>query len=237
MPFNINQFKSVIEKHGGPAKTNLFEVEISPSNLDLEPIVPGVITTDDLRFFCQQVSVPGINLETTYYKPNGIGLPESIPVNVTPDSLNCVFLLDNNHRVMTFFHRWINSVMNVGGARGDNQNGLPVNEIEYKRSYAASELTVRHYSNHDFSRAYEFKYSGVYPTQVSPIDLNWTGGNGIASMTVNFSYSKMIYSGFGSRSFENSANFEGSQSSIANGRDIFQVLSTRINNAADALFG
>lgn len=222
MPFNINDFKSVMNKHGGNARTSLFEVEISPTSTDGSLIAPGIINTGDLRFFCQSVSVPGINLETTPYRPSGIGIPESMPMTAQPEALNCVFMLDSNHRVMTFFHRWISSVMNVGGALGDNSRGLPMHQIEYKSGYAASSLTVRHYSTHNPFGFYEFQYLGVYPTQVSSIDLAWANKDQIATITVNFSYSKMLYSGFSNINVEQSQNFEGSQNSIARGREISQ---------------
>lgn len=203
MSFNINAFKSVMDKHGGPARTSLFQVEFATRSIDGTDIAPGIIPSADLRFFCQSVSVPGINLETTYYRSSGIGFQESIPVGSQPETLNCVFILDNDHRIMTFFHRWMATVMNVGGARGDTASGLPMHQIEYKNSYAASSMTVRHYSTHDKTKSYEFRYLGVYPTQVSTIDLGWGNKDVIATITVNFSYSKLAYQGFINQSVEN----------------------------------
>lgn len=222
MPFNINDFKSVMNRYGGPAMSSLFEVELSPSSIDGTTIAPGIITTSDLRFFCQSVSVPGVNLETTYYKPSGVGFPESMPMNVTPDALNCVFLLDSNHRVMTFFHRWISSIMNVAGG-GDTADGLPVHQIEYKSRYAATSMTVRHYSTHDPFRSYEYQFSGVYPTQISPVELRWSEKSTPATMTVNFSYSKMRYSGFSTQNFS-TVGFTSIQNSIARGGNIPTVV-------------
>lgn len=223
MAFNIHQFKSAMDRHGGNARTSLFEVILTSLNYNNNEIVPGIITDADLRFFCQSVSVPGINLETTYYRATGVGMPESLPMTIQPEPLNCVFMLDSNHRVMTFFHRWISNVMNVGGAMGDNSNGLPIHQIEYKDNYAAKSLIVRHYSTHDPFNFYEYKYEKVYPTQVSNIDLAWANKDQIATITVNFSYSKMLYSGFKNMSYETSSNFEGSQRSIYQGREITQT--------------
>lgn len=196
MAFNINDFKATMDKYGGPARVSMFEVEIASTSLDGTAIAPGIISTRDLRFFCQSVSVPGINLETTYYRPSGIGFPESIPTASTPEALNCVFVLDNQHTIMTFFHRWMNTVMNVGSARGNTDSGLAMHEIEYKSSYAASSMIVRHYSSTNESNTYEFEYLGVYPTQVGNVDLSWSGKDTIATITVNFSYSKLAYQGF-----------------------------------------
>lgn len=222
MTFYINEFKSVMNKYGGPAMSSLFEVELSPSSIDGTSIAPNIISTSDLRFFCQSATVPGVNLETTYYKPSGVGMSESMPMTIAPDTLNCVFLLDSNHRVMTFFHRWISSVMNVTGS-GDTTTGLPVHQIEYKSRYAASSMIVRHYSTYDPLRSYEFQFSGVYPTQVSPVDLRWSEKDTPATITVNFSYSKMLYSGFSTRNFS-SVSTVSSQKSIARGGVIPSIL-------------
>jgi hypothetical protein len=201
VPFNISEFKSVMNKHGGPARTSLFEVVISDNSIDGTPIGGSGITKSDLRFFCQSVSVPGVNLETTPYKPSGVGFSESMVMNSSPDALNCVFLLDSNHRVLTFFHNWITSVSNVSGRGGTNARGLPMHQIEYKSSYAATSMTVRHYSTHDPFNAYEFRYLEVYPTQVSTLELAWSQKDTPATITVNFSYSKLDYQGFSSQSF------------------------------------
>jgi hypothetical protein len=211
--FNISNFKAVMDKHGGPARTSLFEVEIAgKQNLQ------SIISNDDLRFFCQSISVPGINIETTPYKPTGIGFPESMPMNTTPDALNCVFMLDSNHKVITFFHRWISSVVNVSASKGDTTAGLPRHQIEYKSNYMAPSMTVRHYSTSDPFRSYQYVFYGVYPTQVSAIDLAWATKDTPATVTVNFSYSKIEYSGFQNTSFESSRNFVGSEDSVLRGR-------------------
>lgn len=228
MTFNINEFKSTINRYGGNARTSLFEVTISGV-----PVSTGIISEGDLRFFCQSVSVPGINLDTVLHKASGFGFPESIPMSVQPDTLNTVFMLDSNHRVITFFHRWISSVMNIGGIRSDTSTGLPLHQIEYKNRYTASSLLVRHYSTHDPFRAYEYRYEGVYPTQVSPIELAWANKDTIATATINFSYSKMIYSGFTNNTFEKSLAFVGSQSSTARGG--FAIAQTQVDTVAETI--
>jgi hypothetical protein len=213
--FNINQFKAVMDRHGGHARTNLFVVTITNQN------VPGVITTEDLQFFCQSITVPGINLETMQYRPMGVGYSEAIPVSSTLATMNGVFLLDSNHRVLTFFHRWISSVVNVGSAPG--RTGLRPREIEYKENYTTS-LRIQHFSAHDTRKFYEYRFEGVYPTEVSGSELSWSSEAGPATVTVNFSYNRMIYSGFVDATMESSAGFRGEQKSIANGTNIVKTI-------------
>ena len=222
--FNISEFKSRINRYGGPARTSLFEVNISPFNIRGQTIVNGVMNVNDLTFFCQTVTMPGINLETASYREGGIGFTEFMPMNAAPDQLNCVFMLDSNHRVMTFFHRWISSVVNVSGNRGTTSSGLGNKLIDYKENYAATELTIKHYSTHNQNQFYECRYLSVYPTQVSSIDLNWAANDSPATMTVNFSYNKLIYQGFRDLSFEASGSFVGAQSSIPRGNTIAEFV-------------
>jgi hypothetical protein len=232
--FNISEFKARIDRHGGPARTSLFEVAISPTNLRGELIVPGVISTDDLRFFCQTVSMPGINLEVMPYRPNGLGFTESMPMNSSPDQLNAVFMLDSNQRVMTYFHRWISSVVNVSGNRGDNARGLAPKLIEYKDTYAASELTIRHYSTHNPFQYYECRYEGVFPTQIGALELSWAG-DGAATITVNFTYNRMIYSGFTESNVDVSSNFVGTQGSAIRGNNLAQTIQDFNTRSVDLL--
>jgi hypothetical protein len=222
--FNISEFKARVDRHGGFSRSSLFEINLSPTNRQGEVIVPGIISTDDLRFFCQTVSMPGINLEVMSYKPSGLGFSEFMPMNASPDQLNAVFMLDSNNRVMTFFHRWISSVINISGNRGGNARGLAPKLIEYKDTYAASELTIKHYSTHNPFQFYECRYEGVYPTQVSSIDLNWGADGSPTTMTVNFSYNRLIYSGFRDGSFETSDAFVGRQASVIRGSATTQTI-------------
>lgn len=208
--FNISDFKARIDKHSGFAKTSLFEVYIGNNGK-----IPTNITTDDLRFFCNAVSMPGINLDVTYYKPTGVGYQESIPMGANLDPLNAIFFLDSEHRVMTFFHNWINRVYNINGQLGPNSFGLEPRELNYKEDYTTS-LTIRYYSSHNQFKFYEAVYEGVYPTQVGALDLSWSG-DGPATLPVNFSYNKMIYSGFASSSYETGRAFSGTQESLALG--------------------
>ena len=218
MTFNISEFKSRVNKHGGHARTSLFVVRFSPQG------IPGnFISTEDLQFFCQTITMPGINLELMSYRQGGVGYPEFMPMNSTPDALNGVFMLDSNHRIMSFFHNWINSVVNVSGQAGTTTAGLDQKEINYKENYTTT-MEIDFFSAHDRFRFYRCIYDGVYPTQVGSLTLNWSDNDSIATMPINFSYNRMRYSGFQNISFERSRLFTSQQDSIPRNSPIVQTI-------------
>jgi hypothetical protein len=216
--FNISEFKSRINRFGGPARTSLFVVTFSPRGIPRE-----FITTENLRFFCQTITMPGVNLELMPYRQSGIGYPEFMPMNVAPDSLNGVFMLDSSHVIMSFFHNWINSVVNVNGDVGPNSRGVEQKEINYKSDYTTT-MEIDFFTTHDQNRFYRCIYDGVFPTQVGSLTLNWSDNDSIATLPVNFSYSKMRYSGFQSTSFENSRLYLSLNTSIAQDNRINQII-------------
>lgn len=182
---NINEFKSVMNLFGGPLKTSLFVVEIGP-------LETGYISQGDLRFFCSAVDVPGFNLDTVPYKPQGFGMTEHITVGMSPDPLNCTFMLDSEHNVLSFFHEWIQKIINFNptGGQFSEVNGMLPFEQGYKKDYSTI-MSVKHYSSSDPNFFYKYTFYNVYPTLISGVNLNWADSEPFATTRVNFSYSGM----------------------------------------------
>ena len=187
MPFSINDFKATMDRYGGPARKNLFEVSLN--------VLDARTGRSDHTFFCNSVTVPGINLSVQDYRPNGFGVMQTVPTAVSPDQLNCIFMLDSQHIMLSFFHRWMQKVVNYdvsGGIFSQVDDQLPY-EFGYRDEYV-TRMTVRHYSS-DYSGFYEYTFEDVFPTQVSGIDLAWSDNDSISTVTVNFAYSSMKVDG------------------------------------------
>jgi hypothetical protein len=187
MAFNISEFKTVINRYGGPARKNLFEVSLN--------VLDARTGRSDHTFFCKSVTVPGINLTVQDYRPNGFGLMQTIPTAISPDQLNCVFILDSQHIMLSFFHRWIQKVVNYdvsGGIFSQVDDQLPY-EFGYKDEYV-TRMTIRHYST-DYNGFYEYTFEDVFPTQVSGTDLSWEDNDSYSTVTINFAYSSMKVDG------------------------------------------
>lgn len=191
MTFNINQFKGTMNKYGGPARKNLFVVEIASA-----PAGNSGMRVNDLTFFCQTVNAPGLNFTVNDYYPNGFGLKQSIPNSITYDVVNAVFMLDSDHSILTFFHQWMQSVINYdysGGPFSQVNEQAPY-EVGYKDDFATT-ITIKHYSTDSQDTYYEYVLNDAFPTQISGVDLSWADNDSYATATVNFTYSNLSMSG------------------------------------------
>jgi hypothetical protein len=194
MTFNISDFKSKVDQYGGLARTSFFVVSIFEKNIDRPS--NEFMPSGDLRFFCKTVTLPGINLTVNEFRPQGFGLPQSIPLGMTSDSLNCVFMMDSDHKVLSFFHEWMQRVVNYdmsGGVFSSVDDTYPY-EMGYKKEYAL-DMEIRFYSAHDPNSFYLCTLKDVYPTQIGGLTLSWEDNNSIANLSVNFSYSEIKMQG------------------------------------------
>ena len=194
MAFNISEFKARIDRLGGLARKNLFIADIVFNGRNTNIAVPN-FTQSDLRFFCKSATVPGLNIAVQEHYPNGFGLPHSVPTALQPDQLNLVFMLDSQHKVLNFFHQWMQKVVNYDVSKGmfaEVGGQLPY-EIGYKTDYAST-IRIAVYST-DSNTYYEFILYDAFPTQISPLDVAWEDKDSYATITVNFAYSGMKVTG------------------------------------------
>lgn len=194
MSFNINEFRATMNNYGGPARKNLYVVEIANG-----PVQTDGMAVRDLRFFCQTATIPGLNYNVADYYPNGFGVKQSIPLSVNPDPFNAVFMLDSDHMVLRFFHQWMQAVINYNYADGpfSQLNGQLPYEVGYKKDFACN-IVIKHYSTDSSSEGgyyYEYTLHDAFPTQVSGVDVSWADNDSFATATVNFTYSHISFSG------------------------------------------
>jgi hypothetical protein len=189
---NINEFKAKMDEYGGPARNNIFVVELYATNSDY-------MTSSDLRMFCKTAVMPGIEATTMEYKPNNIGLSQQMPTGVTTTPVSCIFMLDSQHQVLSFFHEWMQNIVNYdmsGGSLAPNARDaeqLPY-EIGYKKDYSMR-MSIKMYSSHDKDSYYECILEDVFPTSIGSVELSWEANDQPATLAVAFSYSSVKMSG------------------------------------------
>lgn len=197
---NITEFKNTIHRFNGPARPNLFYVEIFGNNSQY-------IQDWELRAFCKTATFPGINFQTFDYKPNNIGISTQMPVGINAEPMNCIFIMDSKHLVLRFFHEWMQKIVNwnttnLNGNKDlylsiDNQ--LPY-EIGYRKDYSAT-MKITFFEAENTNSNYSVTLYDVFPTNIGSVTLSWDENDSIATLPVNFTYERMSFDGenFGSR--------------------------------------
>lgn len=184
MPFNISEFQSQIGKHG-LSRSNLFMLRITK----IPSIIESEIPTSELVFFCKSVELPAFTLQTENYYNQGFGALERRPINLDLPLLPTTFFVDSNHKVLKFFHSWMQAIINYdveGGVYSEVDGRLPY-ELSYRDEYIG-EIEVLFYTPNYEDKFYTYKFHNVYPIEVGQLSLSWESNDELAILPVSFSY-------------------------------------------------
>lgn len=215
MPFNISNFKSTVDYYGGPARASLFEVRIAEDKTQeatVRPTADGAteevsVTAQkgfgyaQLPFFCKSASIPGITFNTATFEAVS-QLPKQFPVSMASTPFSAIFMVDSDHQVLAYFHRWMQRVLNYNNenpfAEVDSDEGgfgqLPF-EVGYKSDYA-KRLEVRHYSTEsDVNKYYTVTLERAFPIAIGDLELAWENNDSFLTLPITFAYDKVLYSG------------------------------------------
>lgn len=169
MPFNINQFRS--ELVGDGARPNLFEVKINASSIS------GGVPIET-KFMVKSAQLPGSTVGTVplFY----FGRELKFAGNRTFPDWTVTVINDETFAVRNFFEKWLNGInSHVTNLRAGN--GTP-------SSYTA-DLEVSQYGKRSATEEIKkYRFVGAFPTDVSPIDLDWGANDAIEEFTVTFAY-------------------------------------------------
>lgn len=198
--FNINEFRSKIDQYKGLSNTNTFLFVITPSqklsqNLGLSDN-PNLMDIQDLKFFCSSVKLPGMRTDTVAYRPNAFGKPETRPSGLNFGELDGMFFIDSDKKVLSFFHAWMQQIVNYdtsGGQLSQVNDMLPY-EIAYREDYVAS-AEIYFFAPNIPDNYYTYRFDTVFPISVGDMSLSWETTNSIAMLPVAFSFSGLKVSG------------------------------------------
>lgn len=199
MSFNISKFKSTFEKYGGPARASLFEVTISKvpeTNSDIDPI-------SEFSFFCKSANFPGLSIQNQVMR-NSTRLPQNFPSTLDNAPFSAIFLVDSDYQILTFFHNWMQRVLNYSTRGGEFSSidtgegysgGLMPYEVGYKDDFCCR-ISMKAYSTEsDLGRYYEVVLDRAYPFQLGNLDMAWEQNDSYLTLPVSFSYDSIYYSG------------------------------------------
>jgi len=180
MAFNIQEFQAQIGRNGYGV-TNLFTVEITAA--------PATgFSQRDLVFYARAATLPEFDITTEDIAHTGFGSATRVPTGMQFPVLPITFMVDKDHRIMSFFHDWTRKIVNydrTGGPSGA-ANGLRPFEINYKSDYQGA-LRVTLFSRFNGSDSYIYEFSGAYPISVGNITTAWDSEE-LLLLPVGFSY-------------------------------------------------
>ena len=175
MAFNINNFKNDGLKFGG-ARASLFEVTITRP--------PTVISTTtqfvpQIKFLCQAASIPAstvASFEVPYF-----GRKIKLAGDRTFADWNITIMNDEDFGIRDFFEEWSQNL------NSNEKNKKLVTNNNYKVADAA----VIQYSKTGSAIA-AYNFTGIFPTEISAMELNWDTTNSVQTFNVTLAYDYYI---------------------------------------------
>ena len=188
---NLNEFKSNLNRFGGVARTNMFDVRINiPTMLSAAGEGAGGLSSRDISLLCEGATLPGISLNTTPIKRYGYGQVEKKPYLTTYTDQTFTFIGDNSGAVHGLFYKWMNGIVK-GDEKTSNltvsgYNGLSPYEVEYKENYAV-DIVITCYDDTDQSIIICTLYE-AFPIFLGDIQLNWADTDQLMRVPVTFTF-------------------------------------------------
>jgi hypothetical protein len=170
MAFSITDIRANL-KLGG-ARPTLFEVLLdAPAGFDRELTNAG-------RFMIQASSLPGSTIspiEVPYF-----GRKIRVAGDRTFEPWSVQVLNDEDFKVRHSLESWHNRINSLAGNLNSTGTSAPAN---YK-----AQAEIRQYSKAGGTPIRTYKYFGLFPTEISPIDVNWNDTDTIETFQATFVY-------------------------------------------------
>ena len=172
MAFNINDIKS--ELRGGGARQNLFEVTIT-----MKGVSNSQQASQKTKFMVQSAQLPASNLGTIQVPYFGRML--KLAGDRTFDPWSVSVINDEDFLIRNALEEWSNNINKLQTNRRTLQDyKSTANVVQYSKAGQP----IR-----------EYKFEGIYPAIVAPIELGWDQLDVIETFQVEFQYDYWTVSG------------------------------------------
>lgn len=191
MAFNVNGFRSEINKQNGILKNNKFYVRMPvPRGLFTSPVSNlSKNVSRMLEFWCEGVNVPGVSLQTTEVRRYGYGTIEKKPYVSLNNDITLSFIGDGKGEIWTYFQQWMRLIVNYDVRNGINgQTGLVSGQMPFELSYKDQygvDATV-HVFDDQGNETIRVVLRDAYPIFIGDIQLNWQDTNSLMRIPVTF---------------------------------------------------
>ena len=171
MAFNVAQFRS--ELVGDGARPNLFQV-----NLTFPAIATGgAVASKKVTFMARASQLPGSSVGTVpvYY----FGRELKFAGNRSFPDWTLQIINDEDFAIRNSMESWLNA---INSHTGNIRNSSAVSNLGY-----TVDATVSQYGKSG-TELKKYKFVGMFPIDVAPIDLDWSSNDTIEEYSVSFAY-------------------------------------------------
>lgn len=182
----IGNFMSEI-RATGVARTNLFDVEITPPK-----IILGSKAASKISLYAEGAALSGRTISTVDVNRYGYGPHEKIPYSMQYNDFTLQVIGDGQGEMYKFFYNWMQGIV-----RGDSDvlrdktdgGGKKAYEVEFKENYAV-DIVVRQY-NEQGETIFATRLTDAFPISVPDVNLNWSDSS-LMQFSVTFAYLQNI---------------------------------------------
>jgi hypothetical protein len=194
----LQDYRSAVNKNGGPSKANRFVVRINalPQKIVRRGVYNSVVR--DLSYLCEAAELPGrgfMNVDVRYYGPSF-----KMPFQTTYEDLNLTFLVRDLFLERQMFDDWL-ELINPSNTYNFNYKKDYICDIDI---FQMSEIATSNTNEADrpgrvsaesrdpspkVSAQYKFTFEEAWPILVNPMPVNWAEDN-FNRLTVAFTYKR-----------------------------------------------
>lgn len=198
MAFNVTDMLAKINAVGGLSRASKFVVRITPPSALVSNI------NDDFTFLCESASLPGLSFQTDDIRMSGYGNIEKRPYAPIFQDVNLTFYNDSDGRVLSFFHKWQQSIYNFSGRDpfSTTQN-LVYNSFAYPKGDNGGMtdgyygiVDIIHYGentsgsgkNIEVKELVSYQLIEAFPISIGDIQVDWNMNDQLVKVPVTFAY-------------------------------------------------
>lgn len=179
MAFKIQEFRS--NMYGDGARPNLFEVSINLPTSGFANIAGGALNfAEKLRFSCRTAQLPGSTMGQVVQ--NYFGRELKFAGNRTFPEWTVTVINDEDFLVRNAFEKWMNG---LNMHRDNIRHASAYTNLDYT---ADGEVFQWGKLGDAGGPIKKYKFIGMFPIDVSPIELDWGSNDMIEEYTVTFAY-------------------------------------------------
>jgi len=183
---NLHNFKTQLR--GGGARPNLFEASIPsfPSGISGSATLWGDTARKDFRFLCKAAQLPASTVAEIPVPFRGRIL--KVAGDRTFEPWTVTIINDEDFNLRSAFEGWMNTINDLSHATGITKpSSYMANAYIAQLGRGNSRNSTTHPQNNKNQQVLRsYKFTGIFPTEVSAIDLSYDSTDTIEEFTVTF---------------------------------------------------